>query len=445
MRQSYNKLRVLSLFIALTLIASSVIGCKKGGESSEVDSSGGFSFVDEENRPKDEDFNVYAYYFPNFGTQNVDKPYDPINDCEWGVVQRAISRFEGHDQPKVPLWGYENHSDPAVMSNVIETASSYGIDAFIFDWYWYREIRLGGKGNGTYLEKELENGFLKAENDDAMDFAICWCNHDAAGNKGIYEDPEEFEIMTDYVIKNYFSNDNYLRVDGKLYFGIWDMSAFVEMYKNEWGITDVRLAKAALDAFRQKVKAKGLGDLYISAMEYNLTAVDASAAWPGGIPPLDWNTAVYMEVDDVTDYKLSIAKDESYIRYDLDEKGGVYEYSKWSESQIKAMKQMKTSYNALDVNYVPCLLMGYDVTPRVGPYKEWDASIGVYPQSPVYFNNNPAAVGNYATNIKKILQANNQNTVYIYAWNEWAEGSYLEPDSKYGYDYLRMVQSVFGC
>ena len=431
---------LFAFMLALTPLSA----CKNNSTDTSTSSTEGFQLVGENERPKDEDFNVYAYYFPNSGTQNVDKPWDPVNDCEWGLVQRAIPRFEGHMQPKVPLWGYENHSDPTVMSNVIETASSYGVDAFIFDWYWYREIRLSGKGNGTYLEKELENGFLKATNDDALDFAICWCNHDAAGNKGIYETPEEFEIMTDYIIDNYFSKDSYLREDGKLYFGIWDMSAFVEMYKNEWGITDIRMAKAALDGFRQKVRDKGLGELYISAMEYYVTAVDASAAWPGGIPPFDWNTALYLGVDDVTDYKLTIAKDEAYIRYDLDTKGGVYEYSEWSKKQIEAMRKMKSSYNALNINYVPCLLMGYDVTPRVGPYKDWDVTIGVYPQSPVYYNNSPSVVGNYAMNIKKILEENNQDTVYIYAWNEWAEGSYLEPDTQYGYDYLRMVQSVFG-
>ena len=412
--------------------------------TTETVDDGFFTPVPESERPNDDDYNVYAYYFPNTGTQNIDKPWDPVNDCEWGVVQRAIPRFEGHMQPKVPLWGYENHSDPAVMTNIVQTASDYGVDAFIFDWYWYREIRLSGKGNGTYLEKELENGFLKAQNDGLLDFAICWCNHDAAGNSGIFETPEEFEIMTDYIIENYFTKDSYLRVDDKLYFGIWDMSSFVEMYKNEWGITDVRLAKQALEHFKQKVRDRGLGDVYISAMEYYVTAVDASAAWPGGIPPMDWNTAVYLEVEDVTDYKLTIAKKDEYIRYDLDEKGGVYEYAKWSDAQMEAIKRMKSSYTALNVNYIPCLLMGYDVTPRVGPYKDWDASIGVYPQSPVFYNNSPAAVGNYAKNIRSVLEEYGQNTVYIYAWNEWAEGSYLEPDTQYGYDYLRMVQSIFG-
>lgn len=393
--------------------------------------------------PLDTDYNVYAYYFPNSGTQNLEKPWDPVIDCEWGLVQRAIPRFEGHAQPKVPLWGYENHSDPEVMTNVIEAAGSYGVDAFIFDWYWYREIRLSGKGNGTYLEKELENGFLKADNDGSVKFAICWCNHDAAGNKGIFETPEEFEIMTDYIIDNYFTNPNYLQVDGKMYFGVWDMSAFVEMYENEWGKTDMTLAKAALEKFDQKVKDRGMGGIYLSAMEYNCYNADGTTAWDDIFPPDGWSNAKYLGVDDVTDYKLTPTAN-NFIRYDLDEKGGVYEYSKWADNQVDEVRDMKDMYNDIGVNYIPCLLMGYDVTPRVGPYKDWDVSIGVYPQSPVYHNNTPTAVGNYAKNLKKVLDENGQDTIYVYAWNEWAEGSYLEPDTQYGYGYLRMLQSVFG-
>lgn len=439
MKAIKNWKRKLSSVLAMALCVCSFPAC--GG----VGGGGGSSSSSEDTTVQinDDDYNVYAYYFPNSGTQNIEKPWDPVVDCEWGLVQRAIPRFEGHAQPKVPLWGYENHSDPEVMTNVIETASSYGVDAFIFDWYWYREIRLGGKGNGTYLEKELENGFLNAQNDDMLDFAICWCNHDAAGNKGIYETPEEFEIMTDYIIENYFTNPNYLKVDGKMYFGVWDMAAFVEMYTNEYGQTDMVLAKEALDRFDKKVQDRGMGGIYISAMEYNLMNADGTTAWDDIFPPVGWSNAKYLGVDDVTDYKLTPTAND-FIRYDLDSKGGVYEYSGWANNQVQEVWSMKEAYNEIGVNYIPCLLMGYDVTPRVGPYNDWDVTIGVYPQSPVYYNNNPTAVGNYATELRKVLDENKQNTIYVYAWNEWAEGSYLEPDTQYGYGYLRMLQSVFG-
>ena len=222
---------------------------------------------------------IFAIYFPSW---HPDKHYEKWYGkgfCEWELLKTTKPLFKNHHQPRVPSWGYFDESDPEMMKRQIDLAADSGITGFIFDWYWYREIRLSGKGNGTYLEKELENGFLKAKNDNQLDFAICWCNHDAAGNKGVFETPEEFEIMTDYIIDNYFTNKNYLRVDGKVYFGIWDMSAFVQMYKDEYNNPDAELAKSALDTFREKVKAKGLGELYISAMEAS-TKIPITATIP---------------------------------------------------------------------------------------------------------------------------------------------------------------------
>jgi hypothetical protein len=70
----------------------------------------------------DDDVQVAAYYFPNWG---------PVATSEWGLIKWAKPQFEGHLQPKVPAWGYENENDPAVMARKIEAAASHGIDAFI--------------------------------------------------------------------------------------------------------------------------------------------------------------------------------------------------------------------------------------------------------------------------------------------------------------------------
>ncbi len=81
-------------------------------------------------------YDVSVFYFPNFHA-------DPRNDAahgkgwtEWELVHRAEPKFPGHAQPKIPLWGYEDEADPAVMARKISVAADHGLRQFIFDWYW---------------------------------------------------------------------------------------------------------------------------------------------------------------------------------------------------------------------------------------------------------------------------------------------------------------------
>jgi hypothetical protein len=77
------------------------------------------------------------------------------------------------NQPKVPLWGYQMGDNPQAMERKIDAAADHGVDAFIFDWYWF-----DGK---PFLEETVNNGFLKADNNDRLKFYLMWANHDAKG------------------------------------------------------------------------------------------------------------------------------------------------------------------------------------------------------------------------------------------------------------------------
>lgn len=178
---------------------------------------------------------VACYYFPNYHTH--DRRNDSLKGdgwAEWELVKKARPCFDGQQQPKVPAWGYTDEKDPAEMARKIDAAADNGVDVFIFDWYYYDD--------GPFLNRALDEGFLKAPNTEKLKFALMWANHDwldihpytkGDEQKILYPGrvtPETFDKIGDLIIKEYFTKPNYWTVDGKPYFSVYDVQKFVENF-----------------------------------------------------------------------------------------------------------------------------------------------------------------------------------------------------------------------
>ena len=82
--------------------------------------------------------------------------------------------------------------------------------------------------------------------------------------------------------------------------------------------------------------------------------------------------------------------------------------------------------------HVACIFTDWDNTPRRGK------------KGIVVTGANPLKFKKYIAMKKEMIKKYYSNEyVFIFAWNEWAEGGYLEPDEKYQYGYLEAIRSVF--
>lgn len=115
-------------------------------------------------------YDVAAFVWPSYHPDDRAKIFWPQGIGEWETVMTNRAKFEGHEQPRFPLWGYINEADPYVAEMEIDAAADHGVNVFIFDWYWYDGM--------PFLEGQLNDGFLKARNNDRMKFYLMWANHD---------------------------------------------------------------------------------------------------------------------------------------------------------------------------------------------------------------------------------------------------------------------------
>lgn len=355
----------------------------------------------------DSKYDIAAYIWPSCHDDPMARDVLwPDGTGEWEVIKKGTPRFPGHYQPKVPLWGYELDNDPQVMEKWIDVATDHGVNVFIFDWYWYDE--------GPYLESSLNDGFLKASNNEKMQFYVMWANHDVARNYWNvhrYKDDDSqlwngavdwdnYKIIVDRLITQYFSRPNYYKIDGSPVFSVFSIDELLESF----GTIDE--TRKALDYFREQTKKAGFPDLHIQLVA-------------GGLPDesqIDRITS--LGANSVTQYNWGGPHREDYIQ--------------WG---VESMERIRKWDKALSIPYFPNATIGWDDTPRFPEKTQKDV---------VHYNTSPTSFASFLQNAKEYADnhPDQPKLITVFSWNEWVEGGYLLPDAKYGYGYLEAVRDI---
>ena len=365
-----------------------------------------------------------VYYFPNFHVDPRNEAVHGKGWTEWELMKHAGPRFPGHMQPKIPAWGYEDEADPAVMARKIDAAADHGFDAFIFDWYWYE---------GPFLERALNEGFLEAPNRGRMKFALMWANHDWKNFHPGNRDTANYKItfpwttrrdtipyVWDYLIEHYLTQPNYWKINGKPYFSIYAISRFIAQMG---GVED---AAEVLADFRARAKAAGLPGLHLNAV--GLDMLDRS---PQSAARHD--QVVKAGFDSCTSYNcvcLSEKWMQEFPRVDFQEMADDY------------IEVAKKTMRALPFPFYPVITTGWDPSPRTIQSEVYDPT-PCYPWMAV-MESSPEKLADATRKTAELLMTRpaDERIMFFNAWNEWTEGSYLEPDNFYGMKLLEAVRDA---
>ncbi|HND60434.1 MAG TPA: glycoside hydrolase family 99-like domain-containing protein [Opitutaceae bacterium] len=342
--------------------------------------------------------------------------------CEWELLKNAIPRFKGHALPLKPTWGSFDESDPRWAGREIALAADHGVDVFIFDWYWYSGVKL--------MEEALERGFLRASNRRRLKFALMWANHnwadyfpapfDQPWNSWLpmRHSPRDLQRVIDYAVEKYFRQPNYWRVDGRLFFSLFQAEFLVEQ----------------------------LGGIEATRREFR--KIDRRLA-SAGLPGMHWN-AMAWGAEPVA--KLKAAGFHSTTSYNIISDGKPNGGMVQQYPDVMAQHERKwRELAAADLPHCPVVTMGWDVTMRCDQKLRWPFPRSKrtgnhdYPYCHLVVGNTPRRFGRLCRQAREFAANDPRRpyAVFVNAWNEWTEASYLLPEKRHGLGYLREMKKAF--
>ncbi len=343
-----------------------------------------------------------AFYLPQFHPIAENDQWWGRGFTEWNNVARARPMYEGHLQPRLPAdFGFYDLRMPAVRDAQARLASAYGIHGFCYHYYWFRHRRL--------LETPIME-MLRSGRPD-FPFCICWANEnwtrrwDGLDHEILVEQdygPGFAQAFIDEMIP-FLRDPRYIRYQGRPVLLIYRAKTIPGL-------------QGAIALWRETCRRAGIGEIHLCAVKFwdvtedRLEGFDALVEFP----PHRTNV-VERKVEG-----LSPAF-----------RGNIYDYG--------AVIDHALSYDPADPEFMARrgllhrgLMMGWDNSARRGPGAN------------IFEGATPALFGFWLSGVlaQERRRARPESLIFINAWNEWAEGTVLEPDFRHGRGYLEATREA---
>ncbi len=344
---------------------------------------------------------VIAFYLPQFHPIPENDKWWGKGFTEWTNVKKSKPLFKGHKQPRVPLnENYYNLLDDNTFKWQINLAKKYGIDGFCFYHYWFN-----GK---LLLEKPLEN-YLSNKSLD-FPYFFSWANEpwartwDGENTKvlmhQIYGGNEDIINHFNYMLP-FFRDSRYIKKDNKPIF---------VLYRAE----SISYLKEMIRLWNDLAKQNGFDGIYfiesLTAYQKEKMYQETDACFY--FEPMWIHKNQYSITHRMICRMFSILFNVKYVRL----------YKTSMNNIIKSEKISKDRY--------------------AGFFVDWDNSPRRGRESAIYWGTSIKLFEKYLIKQFDKMVAAECPVLFINAWNEWAEGTYLEPDTVNNYSYLEAIKRV---
>ena len=360
-----------------------------------------------------------ALYLPQFHTIPENDEWWGEGFTEWVNMKKAKPLFEGHNQPRVPLNNnYYDLSDVETMRWQADIAKKHGIYGFCVYHYWFHGHKL--------LEKPMEN-YL---DDKTIDFPFCFCwanehwtNAWVSGENKVliaqdFEDRQDWVDHFNYLLP-FFKDERYIKENNKPFMVIYlpsiigPLEEMLECWNKmaiENGFDGMEFAYQHYVYYLDNKQDKSVFDYGIE-FEPNLSMNETQTKSKAKLELIRTKVSLFLQKKLHIYIKL---RKKSVTLKDYDE-----------------IWQHVIDREPINDKMIPGAFVDWDNTPRRGI------------RGSAFKNANPEKFEYYFDKlVKKAKTKYSTDKMIIFAWNEWAEGGYLEPDEKYGMAYLEAIERV---